>query len=216
MHKVRTTQANIPPVGSERGERTEPGQDGEVACYVDRLVDYSGRVTYRHKIWCHLVADTDDELVACAAELGISEAWLQGTRGWDQHFDLPAPIRPGAVDLGAIEVDFRFMGRRTRARRAALALGADVAVGAPEGAVIEVPLAPGRWEAAASPPGVTATWADGHPLLGDCPVVRLASDRPVTGVVALRRDGGAERVDVVRIGIVVGAALPPRVTSAGG
>ena len=95
-----------------------------MACYVDRLIDYTGRVPYRHKVWCHLVADSDQELLACAAELGLSEAWLQGSRTWDTHFDLPAPLRPAAMQLGAVEVDFRFMGRRTRARRSALKLDA--------------------------------------------------------------------------------------------
>ena len=183
-----------------------------MACYVDRPIDYSGRVAYRYKIWCHLVADTDEELLACAAELGIAEAWIQGTRGWDHHFDLPAPLRPRAVELGAAEVDFRFMGRRTRARRAALALGADLAVGAPDPAVIEVPLSPGAWEAVTSPPGVALGWATGHPLLGERPLVRVISPRPVSGVVTLRRDGSDDRADELRIGVVVGGSLPPRGT----
>ena len=36
------------------------GHDGGVALYVDRLIDYTGRVPYRHKVWCHLVADSDE------------------------------------------------------------------------------------------------------------------------------------------------------------
>ena len=181
-----------------------------MACYVDRLVDYSGRVDYRYKVWCHLVADTDDELLAYAAELGISASWMQGSRGWDHHFDLPAPLRPGAVALGAREVDFRFMGRRTRARRAALALGGDVAVGAPEPAVIEVPLAPGVWRATAVPSGMTVTCGHGHPRLGEVAIARLLSDGQASGVVVVEPEmGGAG--DPVRIGVVVGGSLrPPR------
>ncbi len=95
-----------------------------MALYVDRLIDYTGRVPYRHKVWCHLVADTDDELLAAAAELGAADEWMQGRRGWDTHFDVPAPWRAEAVALGAHEVDFRFMALRTRSRRAAMGMAA--------------------------------------------------------------------------------------------
>jgi hypothetical protein len=162
-----------------------------VACYVDRLIDYTDRVPYRHKVWCHLVADSDEELLACAAELGLSEAWMQGTRGWDSHFDLPAPLRPGALAIGARSVDFRFMGRRTRARRAALKLGGDQAVGAPAGVVVEVPLPPGDWGVLGAPRGVEVGWRADHPLLADRPVVTLAAPGELAGVVTLAEPGVA-------------------------
>jgi len=155
-----------------------------VALYVDRLIDYTGRVPYRHKVWCHLVADSDDELLAAAAELGAEEHWMQGRRGWDTHFDVPAPWRDGAVALGAHEVDFRFMALRTRSRRAALALRATHAVGAPTGSSIEVPLPDGRgWHVADAPDGVDVRWRDDHPLLVDRAVAVLTADADRAGVV---------------------------------
>ncbi len=150
------------------------------------------------------------ELLAYAAELGISPSWLQGSRSWDHHFDLPAPLRPEAVALGAVEVDFRFMGRRTRARRAALSLGADVAVGAPTDTVIEVPLAEGRWRAKVVPDALSVSWAQGHPRLGEVAVARLASSGPASGVIVVEPDGDerpGRRPAPVRIGVVVGGAL---------
>jgi Protein of unknown function (DUF4031) len=169
-----------------------------VACYVDRLIDYTGRVPYRHKVWCHLVADSDDELLRCADRLGLSEAWLQGTRGWDTHFDLPAPLRPAARELGALEVDFRFMGRRTRARREAMKLGADQAVGAPIGTAVEVPLPPGDWGVLNVPRGVEVGWRAGHPLLADQPVVTLGATDEVAGIVTFAEPGVATATGVVR------------------
>ena len=157
-----------------------------MALYVDRLIDYTGRVPYRHKVWCHLVADTDDELLAAAAELGASEDWMQGRRGWDSHFDVPAPWRASAIELGAVEVDFRFMALRTRARRAALALPgtATHAVGAPTGAPIEVPLPTGReWRVDQPPDGMTVSWIGPHPLLPGRAVAVLAADGERSGVV---------------------------------
>jgi hypothetical protein len=183
-----------------------------VACYVDRLIDYTDRVPYRHKVWCHLVADSDDELLACAAELGLSEAWLQGTRGWDSHFDLPAPLRPAAVALGAVPVDFRFMGRRTRARRAALKLDADRAVGAPTGTVVEVPLPLGDWGVLNAPADVEVGWRTGHPLLTDQPVVTLGSAATeVAGVVTLAEPGVADGSGgVCRVALVLTATASDR------
>lgn len=176
-----------------------------MTCYVDRLIDYTGRVPYRHKVWCHLVADTDEELLACAAELGVSDAWLQGTRRWDHHFDLPAPLRPGALALGATEVDFRFMARRTRARRAALSLDADVTVGAPAGSIIEVPLPEGPWRVADAA-GLTVTSIEGRAVLAGRPVVQVGAPGPRTAVAVVRRAGDDL---AVRIGVVLGGSLRP-------
>ncbi len=173
---------------------------GAVALYVDRLIDYTGRVPYRHKVWCHLVADSDDELLAAAAELGAAEEWMQGRRGWDTHFDVPAPWRDRAVALGAHEVDFRFMALRTRSRRAAMALGAVPAVGAPTGSTIEVPLPAGEgWRLEDAPDGVRVDWRADHPLLVDRTVAVLTADGDRGGVVTFA-GGGA--MDEGRIGAV--------------
>jgi hypothetical protein len=188
-----------------------------VACYVDRLIDYTGRVAYRHKVWCHLVADSDDELVACADELGVSEAWLQGTRGWDSHFDLPAPLRPVARSLGAIDVDFRFMGRRTRARRAALRLGADQAVGAPAGTTVEVPLPAGDWRLPHAAEGLEVAWRSDHALLPDRTVAVLAAPGAFAGIVTFEpASARSEPAGPRRVAVVLTASATGTEPQAGG
>jgi hypothetical protein len=86
-----------------------------VAVYVDRPV-----WEWRGRRWCHLLADTDEELHAFAAELGLRRAWFQQTEGrpWKDHYDLPEEVRAEAVRAGAVEVDLRHVAAHLRARRA--------------------------------------------------------------------------------------------------
>jgi hypothetical protein len=76
--------------------------------------------------WCHLTADTAQELHAFAASLGLRRARFQTKPGrpWADHYDLPEARRADAVALGAIEITFREMGallarKREAARRSA-------------------------------------------------------------------------------------------------
>ncbi len=92
--------------------------------YVDRAfipaaVPNGGR-TVRSR-WCHLSADTVEELHAFAERLGLRRAWFQSDThsirgGW--HYDVTAPKRALAVRLGAQEVDsytlVEIMGRPAR------------------------------------------------------------------------------------------------------
>ncbi len=79
--------------------------------------------------WCHLTADTKEELHAFAARVGMRREWFQtckrrcGREGepcvhW--HYDLTSPRRARAVSLGAVEIDMREMGRICSERRQAL------------------------------------------------------------------------------------------------
>lgn len=63
------------------------------------------RAGVRHgHLWCHLMADTDEELHAFAARLGMKRDWFHR-----DHYDLTPPRRIGAVDFGAQEVTARFL-----------------------------------------------------------------------------------------------------------
>ncbi|MEU1075833.1 MULTISPECIES: DUF4031 domain-containing protein [unclassified Streptomyces] len=83
--------------------------------YVDDVKDY-GALARRRGLpsahWCHMTADTEEELHAFAAALGMRRAWYQrkgpGDHRW--HYDITPPTRAQAVRLGAREVDRRFMG----------------------------------------------------------------------------------------------------------
>jgi hypothetical protein len=69
---------------------------------VDRLRDWGWRLGPS----CHLAADTEPELHAFAARLGLKRAWFQESRG-RPHYDLTARRREAAVRLGAAEMTDR-------------------------------------------------------------------------------------------------------------
>lgn len=75
-----------------------------MSVYVDQLryPRSAPLVQGRARMWCHLVADTDDELEQFAVRLGLAVRWKQ--RG---HYDIVESKRKLAVRLGAIEVSSR-------------------------------------------------------------------------------------------------------------
>jgi hypothetical protein len=56
--------------------------------------------------WCHLTADTLDELHAFAGRLGLKRAWFQN-HPRHPHYDLTPGKRAQAVRMGAVEYDTR-------------------------------------------------------------------------------------------------------------
>ena len=87
-----------------------------MAVYVDRLVDYS----WRHGPSCHLVADSVEELITFAVEMGLRAEWFQPRSS--PHFDLTREGREAAIQMGAIELNNReFVAkiRELRTRRLA-------------------------------------------------------------------------------------------------
>jgi Protein of unknown function (DUF4031) len=96
-----------------------------MTCYVDSVRAYPG-AGLRYTEFCHLLADTRDELHAFADQLGIPRRFFQD-HAWRWHHDLPAPLRARAVELGAREVTMHEVGALLRRRRAAVQAGAPVA-----------------------------------------------------------------------------------------
>jgi len=85
-----------------------------MSVYVDGLVGYDEahikpEARQHGRRWCHLTADTEDELHAFAARLGLRPSWYQGNyaRPALRHYDLVPSKRALAVRLGAVEVDAR-------------------------------------------------------------------------------------------------------------
>lgn len=81
--------------------------------------------------WCHLIADTEDELHEFAARLGMRRSWFQQPKGFGSlplkpesrsaqnwHYDLTAPKRAQAVRMGAVQVTSREMSAIIDARHA--------------------------------------------------------------------------------------------------
>lgn len=70
--------------------------------YVDNM-----RRRYGRMIMCHMIADTTEELLAIAGEIGVARRWLQkvGTK-WE-HFDISLKKRRLAIKAGAKEITQR-------------------------------------------------------------------------------------------------------------
>jgi hypothetical protein len=94
--------------------------------YVDRVRDYGatevvkdyvGRKRARAR-WCHMIADSEAELVAFAKRLGLRAEWLQHGGTPKVHFDIVPTKRDLAIRMGALSVDDRaFLEIRRRTQK---------------------------------------------------------------------------------------------------
>ena len=66
-----------------------------MAVYVDNL-----RIPWRGKEWCHLLADSLDELHSFAEKLGLKRTWFQSKASYP-HYDITTKTREVAVRMGA-------------------------------------------------------------------------------------------------------------------
>lgn len=62
------------------------------------------RIVWRGRQWCHLVADSLDELHAFAQRLGLKRAWFQGNATYP-HYDVTVAVRAKALQQGALPSD---------------------------------------------------------------------------------------------------------------
>lgn len=83
--------------------------------YVDDVFIHAtvGRITSR---WCHLTADSTEELVSFARRIGLRPGWIQARGTWKEHFDVTEPKRRLAVANGAVEQTSREAIQRLRGR----------------------------------------------------------------------------------------------------
>lgn len=91
-----------------------------MACYVDPIfvVNPKDPDTRRRGVrWCHMIADTHEELIAMAEEIGHLMHWIQKEGLPDEHFDLTPPRRALAVKKGAIEISGRELAERIAHKR---------------------------------------------------------------------------------------------------
>lgn len=70
-----------------------------MAVYVD-----NAKVKWRGKQWCHLVADTIEELHEFAYQLGLQRHWFQHAASYP-HYDVTVEVREIALSIGAIQGD---------------------------------------------------------------------------------------------------------------
>jgi len=67
-----------------------------MTAYVDNV-----RVEWRGKLWCHLVADSLEELHTFAIRLGLKRHWFQENASYP-HYDVTLETRTKAIELGAL------------------------------------------------------------------------------------------------------------------
>lgn len=79
-----------------------------MAVYVDNV-----RIAWRGRRWCHLVADSLDELHQFAHTLGLKRAWFQAHASLP-HYDVTVEVRGVALINGAIAADRRTLISRGR------------------------------------------------------------------------------------------------------
>ncbi|RJG11715.1 DUF4031 domain-containing protein [Massilia cavernae] len=61
-------------------------------------------IEWRGKVWCHMVADTPEELHIFAARIGLKRVWFQSQSNYP-HYDITLSVRGRALQLGAILAD---------------------------------------------------------------------------------------------------------------
>ena len=84
-----------------------------MAVYVDDMQAGYGRMTM-----CHM-ADTDEELHAMAAKIGVARRWHQKPGTPQSHYDICLSKRRLAVQFGAQEITQRETGMIVRRKRKA-------------------------------------------------------------------------------------------------
>jgi hypothetical protein len=95
----------------------------EISLYNDASIKADARGNGNR--WSHLIGDTDEELHAFAALLGLKRSWFQAQRNPAlNHYDVVPSVRARAIRMGAIALsgqEFREkLAERVRARNAGL------------------------------------------------------------------------------------------------
>lgn len=70
--------------------------------YVDR-----GRHTFGRMKMCHMIADTSEELLAMASQIGVQAKWVQSAGTPREHFDICQSKKQLALVQGAQELGNR-------------------------------------------------------------------------------------------------------------
>jgi Protein of unknown function (DUF4031) len=83
--------------------------------YVDELFNTVGMsAKWKYKQSCHMKADTEEELHAMAAKLGLKREWCQyPDNPIKRHYDLTASKRALALKYGAVPLTWREMAQMT-------------------------------------------------------------------------------------------------------
>jgi len=83
-----------------------------MSVYID-----NAKASFFRMVMCHMVADTDKELLSMADKIGIHRKWHQFPGKNRSHFDVCLSKRKLAIKAGAVEINRRELGRILNNRR---------------------------------------------------------------------------------------------------
>ncbi|RYC70892.1 DUF4031 domain-containing protein [Spirosoma sordidisoli] len=66
---------------------------------------------YRGMKMCHMIADSTEELLTMADQIGVNRKWIQDAGTYNEHFDICQAKKAKALRLGAQEVTLLQLGR---------------------------------------------------------------------------------------------------------
>ena len=76
-----------------------------MSVYVHPMINQGKRIGRAGPHWCHMIADTLDELHEMAGRIGLKRAWFQN-HGSTPHYDIGTErIRALAIKFGAIDCE---------------------------------------------------------------------------------------------------------------
>lgn len=97
-----------------------------MSVYVDNIIEWqSTGIHFRgreQRKWCHMIADTAEELHAMAERIGMRRAWFQ-TAGNLPHYDLTPTRRASAIRAGARPLERSAFVAKMREIRTAWKIG---------------------------------------------------------------------------------------------
>lgn len=79
--------------------------------YVDNYKAKYGRMTM-----CHMIADTQAELLEMVDKIGVQRKWIQNKGTPREHFDICMSKKKLAIQHGAKEIDMRELAKMTSNR----------------------------------------------------------------------------------------------------
>lgn len=80
--------------------------------YIDLLKSCNPKKGWRWTSYCHMFADSEEELHEFANKIGMKPQWFQNKKL--PHYDLTVKRRQLALSMGAIEVDSNWVKQRLR------------------------------------------------------------------------------------------------------
>jgi uncharacterized protein DUF4031 len=88
-----------------------------MAVYVDDMqAPFQSVPWHRPMVMCHMIADSHEELVEMADRIGVQQKWIQKVGTTHEHFDICLSKRKLAVRAGAVEISWRELVEKLKAR----------------------------------------------------------------------------------------------------